>query len=228
LELLDTIYPLDTDVFRNIVSLKESVDLFAQLTGDDPEFSDVAIEAEERVKANIPSGIIDRGFHYNTAIEYPFKIDPFMLNRYGDGTYGVWYGSLEQETTIYETAYHGLIKLLGDIHGLTGIIKQERAVYQVHCEALLVDLREKKSSHPELTSNDYSLCQQIGHRLNYEGHPGLLAPSARCEGSNLVLFEIKVLTDPGLSHYLSYEYVPDQKRCIIKRGGKQLMDISYS
>ncbi len=227
MQLLDKICPFDADVYRNIVSLKETADLFDDLTDGDPELSAIAIAAESRVKANLPAGVIDRGFHYTTAIEYPFKTDPFMQSRFGDGTYGVWYGCLEQETTIFETAYHIMMGLLNDIHDLSGVIKQERAVYLVHCKALLVDLRGKRESHPDLVSNDYSFCQQIGHRLHYEGHPGLLTPSARCNGNNLMIFEPKVLDNPRISHYLSYDFIPLQRRCLVKRGGAPLLDISY-
>ncbi|NLC71839.1 MAG: RES family NAD+ phosphorylase [Desulfuromonadaceae bacterium] len=183
--------------------------------------------AEARVRANIPPGVIDRAFYYSTAIEYPFKTCSFICLRYGDGAYGVWYGSLEQETTIFETAFHALMGLLGDIHDLSGIVRQERAVYLVRCKALLIDLRGKKESHPALTGDDYSFCQQIGRRLHHEGHPGLLAPSARCDGNNMVIFEPKVLNRPRISHYLSYDLIPAQRRCLVKRGRKTLMNIGF-
>lgn len=44
---------------------------------------------------------------------------------------------------------------------------------------VLVDFTEKSKEHPELVAQDYSFTQQIGKRLSSEGHPGILAPSAR-------------------------------------------------
>ena len=96
----------DEDAYRNIVSLRKSEDLFDDLTGGDTSMSAIAIEAEAKVKANIPLGLIPRGFHYTISINYPFENEPYLKTRYGNGSYGVWYGALALNTTIHETAFH--------------------------------------------------------------------------------------------------------------------------
>jgi hypothetical protein len=119
----------------------------------------------------------------------------------------VWYGSLDLKTTIYETVFH-MIKAELAVEGIEETIIRERAVYDVHCKAILLDLRDKRNSHPRLIGEDYDFTQQIGRRLFREGHPGLLAPSARCSGDNLTVFSAKVLSNPRLRCYLTYYFNP--------------------
>jgi hypothetical protein len=208
--LFDKTADLNRDICRNIVSLRKSIDLFDDLTDGDEELSAVAIEAEMRVKKSLeytPPGTIYRGFHYSTAIVYPFEREPFMATRYGDGTYGVWYGSLEFETTLYETAYHMFRTELA-VEGIQEIIIRERAVYDVNCFAILIDLRGKKKRFSQLVSDDYEFTHQIGRRLHREGHPGVLVPSARCRGVNAAIFNPSVLNNPRVRCYLTYYFDP--------------------
>ncbi len=199
---------LNQDVFRNIVSLRESVDLYDDLTEGDPDLSLIASAAEGRIKSELPPGIINRGFHYTTAVTYPFETEPYLVSRYGDGSYGVWYGSLEIETTLAETAHH-MIQDESNIEGLDQVIIRERAIYTVFCNAVLIDLTGKLESHPELVAEDHHLTHQIGQRLHREGQPGLVAPSARRqEGINTVVFNPDVLRDPRLRFYLTYRFNP--------------------
>lgn len=208
---------LNQDVFRNIVSLRESVDLYDDLTGGDPDLSSIATAAEGRVKAELPPGIINRGFHYTTAITYPFETEPYLVSRYGDGSYGVWYGALDTETTLAETAHH-MIRDESNIEGPDEIIIRERAVYAVLCSAILIDLSDKRMSHPGLVAEEYGLTHQIGQRLHREGQPGLLAPSARRRtGINTVVFNPDVLHDPRLRFYLTYRFDPATRSVEIER-----------
>lgn len=203
------------EVYRNIVSLRETADLFDDLVDEEGQ-SQYAIGAEARVKEGIPPGIIDRGFHYTTAIDYPFTREPFLLSRYGNGTFAVWYGALTLETTIHETVFH-LMREESRIEGVTGRLLRERAVYLVRARAVLIDLVGREKRYPDLLSDDFSLTQQIAERLHKEGHPGLLAPSARCSGTNLVAFTPSILTDPRVSCYLTYAYDYQTKTIMVER-----------
>lgn len=214
--LFDRTCDFDDDIFRNIVSLRESIDLFSDLT-DGSEFeTEVAVRAEMRVKSDIPAGIIQRGFHYTTAIGYPFETEPYLRSRYGNGSFGVWYGSLELETSIHETAYH-MLREERRIEGIQGPIFRERAVYLVHCRAVLIDLRGKDKQFPGLVADDYSLPHQVGERLQSEGHPGLLAPSARCTGANCAVFTPSILSNARDYCYLTYTCHPERGSVTVER-----------
>ena len=214
--LLDTTCDFDGDLCRNIVSLRTAKDVFADLAGNDSELSRTAQAAEMRVKVHIPPSVIARGFHYTTAIEYPFATEPYLRSRYGDGTFGVWYGALETETTYAETAYHMIIDE-SRLEGVNEVVVRERALYHVHCRALLTDLSAKRASHPELVRDDYTDTLALARRLVSEGHPGLLAPSARCDGTSAAIFNRTVLNNPRLQYFLTYRYTPHQQAVLVER-----------
>jgi len=214
--LFDKTADFNDDVFRNITSLRESEDLFDDLSDGHEFLSNVARTVEMKVKSTIPPGIISRGFHYTTAIDYPFMAEPYLITRYGNGAFGVWYASLDLETTIHETAYHMLIEELR-VEGTRSPVYRERAVYLVQCRAILIDLRGKEKDYPDLVSNDYSFTHQVGERLYNEGHPGFLAPSARYNGTNLIAFAPSILSNPKLNCYLTYICDPQKRTIIVER-----------
>jgi len=226
--LFDTTRDFDEDAFRNIVSLRESEDLFSDLSDGDGQLSAVAAAAEMRVKSAIPSGIIPRGFHYTTSITYPFEHEPYLRTRYGNGSFGVWYGALALETTIHETAFH-MVKEESGIEDNRGPIIRERAVYLVHCRALLLDLTGKARAFPGLVADDYGVTHQIGERLHQEGHPGLLAPSARhAGGTSLVALTPTVLSDPRSFCYLIYSCDPVRRTVTVERlAGEILATLTF-
>jgi len=209
--LFDKTADFDGQPYRNVTSLRESEDLFDDLNDGDEGASAIAAEAEMRVKDHLIDRFPEnfyRSFHYTRSIiDYPFKSEPYLFTRFGDGTYGIWYGSLEMKTTVFETGFH-MIKAELAVEGLDEVVVRERAVYRVRCRAILIDLRGKQKSFPKLLADDYGFTQQIGRRMNKEGHPGILVPSARIKGTNLVIFNPDVLSDPRLHCYLTYFFDP--------------------
>ena len=209
--LFDNTADFDDQPYRNITSLRDSEDLFDDLADGDEAASAIAAEAEMRVKDYLilrPPEIIHRSFYYTRSIiDYPFKNEPCLFTRFGDGTYGVWYGSLEIKTTIFETGFH-MIKAERAVEGLDEVVVRDRAVYRVQCRAILIDLRGKQKSFPKLLADDYGFTQLIGQRMNREGHPGLLVPSPRFKGTNMAIFNPRVLSNPRLHCYLTYFFDP--------------------
>ncbi len=216
-DLLTCNRDLNGSVKRNIVSLRISEDLFDDLSEGDEALSNLARELESEVKKDVSPTMTDRAFHYTTAIEYPFTHEPYLNTRFGDGTFPVWYGAVTLDTTIYETAYH-MIKSELQIEGLNEIVYRERAVYDIHCRALLINLSGKETQYPELIASDYNFTQQIALRLQREGHPGLIAPSARFHnGENVVVFRKEILSNTRLHCYLSYEFDPHTHSVTVER-----------
>jgi len=218
-QLLTRLTDFDDRVKRNVVGLRRSQDLFDDLSDGDPQRSHIAASLEAQVKTQLsPPNHLSRAFLYTTAIEYPFRTEPWQQNRYGDGTYPVWYGSLEMKTTIHETAYHMARHEMG-VEGAEQVVIRERAVYDIHCRALLIDITDQAQAHPALVhGSDYSFTQALGKRISQEGHPGLLAPSARYRsGSNVVVFRQPVLSDPRLACYLRYHFNPRSGELLVER-----------
>ena len=217
------------DLFRNIVSLKESQDLFDDLSSD-PQDQLLAVAAE---LASKPAGygeapLIHRPFEeadYLSAIQWPFE--HWSQSRYSNGRFGVWYGALDWQTTIHETLFHwrhGFLADCGFDRGTAPVVA-ERKLYRVRCEALLLDLRRLCKNHPGRFDGDsYQETQAAGARLSQQGHPGLLSRSARCAGDVAVLFTPKVLSSPRPFCFLRYVLAPACGRVKVFRGGEQILD----
>ena len=198
---------IHTDAARNIVSLRDTENLFDDLS-DDSVDQQVGVEHEMRTKPafytnNAP--IINRPFEeaeWQNAIGYPF--DEWSVSRYSNGHYGVWYGGDSIETTLYETAYHWRMRL-ADANWETDGSEIERKVYWVACDAWLLDFRPLVNDYPALVhETDYMLTQQIGARINREKHPGLVTQSARCDGEVYAVFNPEVLSNPRVACYFTY------------------------
>ncbi len=201
------------DWLRNIVSLRESQDLFDDLS-DQPADWQTAIAAELAAKpldfSDAP--IINRPFEqarYCAAIRYPFE--HWARSRYSDGNFGVWYGADNIETSVFETAHHWLHFLRdAGFQNTEKAIIGERRIFQVQCDGLLFDFHAKLADYPQLVEkNQYDFTQQIGQRLHHEGHPGLITRSAHCKGNIAATFTPQVLSNPRDHCYLDYRLQSD-------------------
>lgn len=179
-----------------------------------------------------PDSLISAGFAYSAAIAYPFATDHWMASRYSDGAFPVWYGALSLETTLHETAYHMARHELGVEGVLEGPpVVRKRHAYDVDCRALLIDLVGQEQKHPDLVlRTSYTLTQQIGRRLSEEGHPGLLAPSARhADGTCLAAFQERILSNPRLAEELVYTLHAHDRRVVVdKPSGETLLEIAVA
>lgn len=197
------------DVVRNIVSLRQSQDLFDDLT-DDPAEWRLAQKVEDEVKPppyRSGTPVIDRPFEdaaWFNAIAWPFK--HWQSSRFSDGSYGVWYGSESVETTVHESAFHWYRGLLSDAGYEREAVIAERQVYSVACSAALLDFRKAAGERPDLLHpSDYAFCQAVGARIHREGHPGLITQSVRrLAGENVAIFNPGVLSHPRHNCQLTY------------------------
>jgi hypothetical protein len=203
------------DLVRNIKGIRVSQDLFDDLAQDATD-RDVAIAAESATRMATPAPLITRPFDYGTVITYPFVPQNWHATRYSDGMrYGVWYGALELETTVRETLYHWH-RFLTDSFPLDREIVGERRVFQVRCEAILIDLRDTKE--PRLVErNDYSFTQQLGAYLSQRAQSGLLAPSARGPGTAAAILRAEALSEVRDLCYLRYRMNPLQDVGVVER-----------
>jgi hypothetical protein len=204
-----TLSDVHEDLIRNIVSIRESQDLYDDLS-DDPNEWEMAQNLEDDVKPP-PYGshptVIHRPFEdsdWFNAIQWPFE--KWQESRFSDGSFGVWYGSKTIETTVFESAYHWFKGLLCDAGFEAEPVTIERKVYAVTCDAALLDLRKLRAEHRDiLHPSDYSFSHTVGQRIHREGHPGLRVKSVRDpEGENFAIFNPKVLRDPKVQCLLTY------------------------
>jgi len=214
------------DWLRNIVSLRKTVDLFADLVAQ-PADTRVLIEHELATKPTRgPLPIINRPFEeaalydpIRAAIEWPFEHP--CRSRYSDGSFGVWYGARTLETSIRETVHHFRRDTLASeiaAHSRTPIY-QERRVHRVRCSAMLVDLRSLCAKEPRLLApEDYSYCQSLGAQLRQAALPGVQSLSARDAGGEVAgVFLREALSDPRDVCYLTYMLQPGNGRVAVER-----------
>lgn len=193
------------DLVRNIPGIRESQHLFDDLSPDPADWA-IAIAAEGAERIPTAAALISRPFDYGTVISYSFDSAHWQATRFSDGTtYGVWYGSLDVETTVYETAWHWYRFVTDSYPAEDREIVTERRVFDARCDALLIDLRGKETAYPDLVSRtSYAFTQQIGRYVHAQGLNGLLARSARCDGTNAAVFKPERLSNVRDRTFLTY------------------------
>ena len=204
-----TLADVHCNVIRNIVSIRSSQDLFDDLTSSPEEWA-LAQQVEDEVKPppyQSRTPVIHRPFEdakWFNAIGWPFK--HWQASRFSDGSFGVWYGCDSAETSVYETAYHWFSGFLTDAGFEKEKVIGERNLYEVACDAALVDLRPLTAKQSGLIhKTDYSYTHSVGARLHREGHPGLVTASVRnAAGQNFVVLNPDVLSDPRHHCQLTY------------------------
>jgi RES domain len=224
-----TLMDVHRNVFRNIVSIRASQDLFDDLTSSPQEWA-LAQQVEDEVKPppyQSRTPVIHRPFEdaqWFNAIGWPFK--HWQASRFSDGSFGVWYGCDCAETSVHETAYHWFSGFLTDAGFEKEKVIGERKLYEVTCGAALVDLRPLAATHSGLIhKTDYSDTQSVGARLHREGHPGLVTISVRhAAGQNYVILNPDVLSNPRQHCQLTYR-LEGQRIVIEKQPGVSWLEI---
>ena len=131
-------------------------------------------------------------------LEDPFRPKRRLQSRstrFSDGSFTVFYGSLELETAETEVRHHMC-------NGFSGKPDRRRVAwfqcFRCHFDGYVKDLRTKQEEWPDLThKNDYGFCNKLGAEAKETSLDGLLAPSARRNGgTNLPVFARSALSDP--------------------------------
>lgn len=204
------------ELARNIKGIRVSQALFDDLSADAADQAvAIAAESAERMASEAP--LVTRPFDYGAVITYPFVPHNWHGTRWSDGlAYGVWYGSLDIATTVYESVYHWHRFVIDAFPAENREIVGERRVLEVRCAAILIDLRQ--SPEPRLVDRrDYSYTQALGRYLQARSQNGLLARSARCAGRNAALFDPRCLSEPRDACFLTYRMMPAEDRVAVER-----------
>jgi hypothetical protein len=218
------------DLVRNIKGIRRSQDLFDDLSAD-PADRAAAVAAESATRLPSPAPMITRPFDYGTVLTYPFLPQNWQATRFSDGlAYGVWYGSLELETTVHETAYHWHRFVTDSYPKEAREIVGERRVLDVRCDAVLLELRGKERKAPRLVDRrDYAYAQGLGRYLKAQSQNGLLVRSARVQGDNAALLRPEVLSRVREKCFLTYRMNPRVDEITVERtAGRQWLKIRPS
>lgn len=204
-ELVREVVDFHDELTRNIKGIRESQHLFDDLSADAADQAvAIAAESAERVPSEAP--LLTRPFDYGSVITYPFVHFNGQQTRFSDALdYGVWYGSLELETTVYETVHHWSEFVADSYAREDREIVGERRVFLARCDAILIDLQGKERRERRLVDRrDYRFTQELGRYLKEQNQNGLLARSARCRGTNAAVFIPGVLSRVRDLCFLTY------------------------
>jgi RES domain len=214
--LVREVVDFDADLVRNIKGIRVSQSLFDDLSADPADqAAAVAAEGIERIPSESP--LLTRPFDYGSVITYPFVPHNWHATRWSDGlSYGVWYGSLELETTVYESVFHWHRFVMDAFPDIKKEVIGERRALEVRCRALLIDLRGSADARL-VDRRDYSHTQRLGRYLHERSQNGLLARSARCQGVNAAVLDARCLSEPRDRCFLTYRMTPAEDRVTVER-----------
>ena len=125
------------------------------------------------------------------------RTPPFQVTRFGDGTIGIFYSALEEDTCKRECEFH----LSNDDFETNN---HPRFYSMIKCcfQGSTLDLRGCEAKHPELvsdTKNGYPFCQKLGEYAVQNYIEGIFTPSARSKGGTCVpVFFRTAVTEPQI------------------------------
>jgi len=135
--------------------------------------------------------------------------------RFSDGSFPVFYSSLDADTAHAEVKYW-LTKSIGQA-------RETRKVYlwQFSCtfRGQEKDIRPKAKDWPGLTSdNDYTFCNQIGAEAKKLELDGIVTVSVRRRcGDNLPIFSRNAIRNPELESLLAMTFDPETNQIITEK-----------
>lgn len=135
----------------------------------------------------------------------PFRNKPRLRKigfrtRFSDGSYPVFYSSLEPETAAAEVKFWFLQNVSSPASPRTAYYSR----FSCRFDGSVKDLRPMRKEWPELTHDkDYDFCNRLGREAKKSGLDGLLTPSARQEhGTNVPVFRRSAISSPVIRSHI--------------------------
>lgn len=203
---------LHCSVYRAIPTIAVSEHLFDDIGDEQAQIIAMKLEMDTKPgQVSLGSPIIHRPFDqadWYGLIGYPF--DNIGESRLSTGRYGVWYGALEQMTTIAESMHYTVKQFLADRLDGKKPGRMDRRVYALDMDRMLVDMTKPKRAAEEFSDpNDWTHAQGIASRLRAKGATGILYNSARCAGLNVGLFGPDGLEKPRMAFDVRFIWEDD-------------------
>ena len=159
------------------------------------------------------------GGHLDELLDSPFRPKRRLRSRtrFSDGSFPVFYSSLDPATADVEIRYW--------FPRYSGRPWSPRTAYyrRFSCtfDGIEKDLRDKIADWPDLIhDSDYSFCNQLGAEAKRLEIGGLVTWSARCEGANLPVFMRQAVSNPELEDAVAMTYHPDTgKVAVVSHSG---------
>ncbi len=191
---------LRTEVFRLAGQLQDSE--FLRVEGFDDRSVDEMLQLlASREVSGGPDDLCDG----------PFRPKPQLRKaghrtRFSDGSFPVFYASLETETAEIEMKYWFLKNVSQPTRARTAYYSR----FSCQFDGSVKDLRPLHVNWPNLIhDNDYSFCNRLGDEARVSGLDGLLTPSARRpSGTNLPVFRRRAVSNPVVRAFVAMTLDP--------------------
>jgi hypothetical protein len=128
-----------------------------------------------------------------------------VAGRFCDGTYGVYYAGLEEQTTIAESRYGTEVFLRSTSEPSIDVDKR---IYTATIEGDLDDVRPRSMRAKIYDPNDYSASQAYGRKL-YDADvvDGIVYNSIRNRGGHcIVAFRPRIVSDCIIAKYIQFRW----------------------
>lgn len=193
--------------FRNIATCDPSQNLFDDLVDEvDYEVLQYADNLSSGIDHDVSksSRFAQYGNISNSLL--CFEENFWSWGRFGNGTFGVWYGALEEETSIKEALYHRPEIDKNDFKNAYSPIIQARRLFRATLTAKkFYNLGSYVEKYPQLLSSEnYAFCQTMGAYAIQENIDMYLAPSVRNPGGTCTpVFNSEIIEDSLVRSYLN-------------------------
>ena len=207
--------------YRNIYTIKDSEEIYDDIV--DPEDYGIIYAWDQKA-----SGIdhdqpkARRVFQYGDLGETLGVFDRinWKYGRFGDGEdYGVWYGALEEETSIREACYWRYQLIKNDLMYAKGPISTDRKMFEASCFTKKgIDLRKIVNKYPKIIDKkDYSFCHTLGqyavsNRIELYFSLSVREPNGTC----VPIFAPNVIQEDQVLYFLHFTFFQNGKMQITR------------
>lgn len=195
--------------YRNIATCDPSQDLYDDVVGKPSDYDILQYidNLSSGIDHSLPSK--NRIFQYSNIENSLACFDErfWRILRFGDGSFGVWYGALNKKTSLKETLSHRPEIDKNDLRNARDPIIQARRMFEATLKPISGrDLTKHTKLHSKLISSDYAFCQTLGTYAIENQIDMYLSPSAQDPtGSCTPVFNPKIISDrPTATYFLVF------------------------
>lgn len=176
-------------MFRLASQLQDDVDFLHEQGFDDESIKETFDLLKSRGVSDAPAALCDELFRPK-----PQLLKAGHRTRFSDGSFPVFYSSLEPETAEAEMQYWFLKNVSNPTQPRTAYYSR----FSWDFDGSIKDLRPMHTNWPDLTHvSDYRFCNRLGAEVVASGLDGLLTPSTRrSSGTNLPVFRRSAVSNP--------------------------------
>ena len=200
-------------VWRNLYTIQQSQNLFDDLVSPGKEHILFSLDNATSLIDHTPPGR-ERVFQYGDVNETIACFDPkyFAVSRFTPGDFGVFYGALEEKTSIAEIMSMHLRRFETNMNLAAEPVIIDRKMYVCSLAGRrCADLRPMIERYPELVSKTYEFCHEVGKAAKRNILDFLVTKSVRRpEGNCIAAFNVECIKGEKFRYFFQLVYAKDR------------------